>query len=189
MWKIFSVPCGSALYKFHCIYIFFCIPTFSRHLKVLLCEEIHVDRLERFPKYISSNNITHKPFSDRWFVVLASWGRLFDFKSNNTSRFVMFYKNMERYSDRLPTAIFCKRYQLLWWCYSPFPVSRWPEIGTGTFIPWCHDISLTIRRWQCLQNVLNFQRILHYTLMCSLLMGFTVHCDGNQLRDFSPLAN
>jgi hypothetical protein len=21
MWKIFSVPCGSALYKFHCIYI------------------------------------------------------------------------------------------------------------------------------------------------------------------------
>jgi hypothetical protein len=23
MWKIFSVPCGSALYKFHCIYIFY----------------------------------------------------------------------------------------------------------------------------------------------------------------------
>jgi hypothetical protein len=21
MWKIFSVPCGSALYKFHCIYV------------------------------------------------------------------------------------------------------------------------------------------------------------------------
>jgi 1-acyl-sn-glycerol-3-phosphate acyltransferase len=29
MWKIFSVPCGSALYKFHCICIYIYVLAFS----------------------------------------------------------------------------------------------------------------------------------------------------------------
>jgi hypothetical protein len=32
MWKIFSVPCGSALYKFHCIY--------NVHVMYVLCFEV-----------------------------------------------------------------------------------------------------------------------------------------------------
>jgi hypothetical protein len=34
MWKIFSVPCGSALYKFHCIYKYIDICHMTRAQKL-----------------------------------------------------------------------------------------------------------------------------------------------------------